>query len=63
MSYRQAKSSDLVDIHACAISQPALERFISPLRACLQGLRAVAHLGHVELAADNCLLCATYNRW
>ncbi|MGL9723237.1 23S rRNA (uracil(1939)-C(5))-methyltransferase RlmD [Sodalis sp. (in: enterobacteria)] len=54
MGYRQAKSSDLVDIHACPILRPALERLIAPLRACLQGLRAVAQLGHVELAAaDN----------
>lgn len=54
MGYRQAKSSDLVDIHVCPILRPALERLIAPLRACLQGLRAVAQLGYVELAAaDN----------
>ncbi|BAE73784.1 23S rRNA (uracil(1939)-C(5))-methyltransferase RlmD [Sodalis glossinidius str. 'morsitans'] len=54
MGYRQAKSSELVDIHACPILRPELEQLIAPLRACLEGLRAVAHLGHVELAAaDN----------
>ncbi len=45
---------ELVDIHACPILRPVLEQLIAPLRACLEGLRAVAHLGHVELAAaDN----------
>ncbi|RLR17229.1 hypothetical protein D8L93_11125 [Sodalis-like symbiont of Bactericera trigonica] len=37
--------------------RPELELLIAPLRACLTGLRALAHIGHVELAAaDNCPL-------
>ena len=54
MGYRQAKSSEVVDIRACPILQPALERLLAPLKHCLASLRAVNRLGHAELVlADN----------
>ncbi|WP_413725438.1 23S rRNA (uracil(1939)-C(5))-methyltransferase RlmD [Sodalis sp. RH16] len=54
MGYRQAKSSEVVDIRACPILQPALEALLAPLKRCLQTLNGVKRLGHVELVlADN----------
>ncbi|WP_413739246.1 23S rRNA (uracil(1939)-C(5))-methyltransferase RlmD [Sodalis sp. RH21] len=54
MGYRQAKSSDVVDIACCPILRSALEQLLAPLKACLAGLAAVKRLGHVELVlADN----------
>lgn len=49
VGYRQAKSSDVVDVHACPILHPDLERLLVPLKACLASLQAVKNLGHVEL--------------
>ncbi|MBJ7223654.1 MULTISPECIES: 23S rRNA (uracil(1939)-C(5))-methyltransferase RlmD [unclassified Brenneria] len=54
MGYRQAGSHDLVDVRACPILRPELEKLLTPLRDCLSRLQAVKRLGHVELVqADN----------
>ncbi|XBS70599.1 23S rRNA (uracil(1939)-C(5))-methyltransferase RlmD [Acerihabitans sp. KWT182] len=54
MGYRQEKSSDVVDVRACPVLRPALEALLAPLKSCLQELKAVKRLGHVELVlADN----------
>ncbi|NDL61219.1 23S rRNA (uracil(1939)-C(5))-methyltransferase RlmD [Acerihabitans arboris] len=54
MGYRQARSSDVVDITRCPILAGGLEQLLAPLKELLAGLRAVKRLGHVELVmADN----------
>ncbi|MEA9391855.1 23S rRNA (uracil(1939)-C(5))-methyltransferase RlmD [Acerihabitans sp. TG2] len=54
MGYRQAKSSEVVDITCCPILRTELEQLLVPLKNCLSGLAAVKRLGHVELVmADN----------
>lgn len=54
MGYRQAKSSDVVDINRCPILKSGLEQLLAPLKAVLSRLKAVKRLGHVELVmADN----------
>ncbi len=54
MGFRQAASSDIVDVKQCPILVPHLEALLPPVRACLSGLDGVRHLGHVELVlADN----------
>ncbi|WP_413727127.1 23S rRNA (uracil(1939)-C(5))-methyltransferase RlmD [Sodalis sp. RH19] len=54
MGYRQAKSSDVVDITHCPILIPGLEQLLAPLKAALAQLKAAKRLGHVELVmADN----------
>ncbi|EHD20295.1 MULTISPECIES: 23S rRNA (uracil(1939)-C(5))-methyltransferase RlmD [Brenneria] len=54
MGYRRAGSHELVDIRACPILRPELEKLLAPLRDCLSRLQAVKRLGHVELVqADN----------
>ncbi len=54
MGYHQEKSSEVVDIQACPILRPGLEELLLPLKHCLQTLKAVKRLGHVELVlADN----------
>ncbi len=54
MGYRQANSTELVDIRICPILRPELSELLVPLRECLQGLQAVKRLGHLELVlADN----------
>ncbi|HEY0211191.1 23S rRNA (uracil(1939)-C(5))-methyltransferase RlmD [Acerihabitans sp.] len=54
MGYRQAKSSDVVDISHCPILRAGLEQLLAPLKTVLARLKAVKRLGHVELVmADN----------
>lgn len=54
MGFRQAASSELVNISQCPILKPELNALIQPLHQCLNSLQAVRRLGHVELVlADN----------
>ncbi|WP_445496941.1 23S rRNA (uracil(1939)-C(5))-methyltransferase RlmD [Photorhabdus sp. SF281] len=54
MGFRQNQSNELVAIKTCPVLQPELERLLQPLSQCLNDLKAVKRLGHVELVlADN----------
>ncbi|WP_350305209.1 23S rRNA (uracil(1939)-C(5))-methyltransferase RlmD [Photorhabdus viridis] len=54
MGFRQNQSNELVAIKTCPVLQPELERLLRPLSQCLNDLKAVKRLGHVELVlADN----------
>ncbi|HDS9358429.1 TPA: 23S rRNA (uracil(1939)-C(5))-methyltransferase RlmD [Enterobacter chengduensis] len=53
MGFRQAGSSDIVDITQCPILVPRLEALLPDVRACLASLEGVRHLGHVELVLAN----------
>lgn len=54
MGFRAKASKQLVEINQCPILEPALEKLLIPLSACLQSLSTASTLGHVELiAADN----------
>lgn len=49
MGFRKAGSSDIVDVKQCPILVPQLEALLPKVRACLDSLQAMRHLGHVEL--------------
>lgn len=54
MGFRQASSSDVVDVVQCPVLVPALEALLPAVRECLSSLKSVRQLGHVELVqADN----------
>ncbi len=53
MGFRQAGSSDIVDITQCPILVPRLEALLPDVRTCLASLEGVRHLGHVELVLAN----------
>ncbi|NIF23255.1 23S rRNA (uracil(1939)-C(5))-methyltransferase RlmD [Candidatus Pantoea multigeneris] len=54
MGFRQEASNDLVQVQRCPVLVPELEALLVPLHHCLQSLRAVKRLGHVELVlAEN----------
>ncbi|TDT60852.1 23S rRNA (uracil1939-C5)-methyltransferase [Enterobacter sp. AG5470] len=54
MGFRKAGDNDIVSITRCPVLVHRLEALLSPLRECLAQLKAVRHLGHVELVdADN----------
>ena len=54
MGFRKANTSDIINISRCPVLVPRLEALLAPLHACLASLKAVRHLGHVELVlADN----------
>ncbi len=54
MGFRKAGDSDIVAITRCPVLVHRLEALLTPLRECLAQLKAVRHLGHVELVdADN----------
>ncbi|PHM70142.1 23S rRNA (uracil(1939)-C(5))-methyltransferase RlmD [Xenorhabdus sp. KJ12.1] len=54
MGFRQSQTNDLVDIGHCPVMHPELEKLLQPLSLCLNSLKVVKRLGHVELVlADN----------
>ncbi|MER2470924.1 23S rRNA (uracil(1939)-C(5))-methyltransferase RlmD [Photorhabdus laumondii] len=54
MGFRQNQSNELVAIKECPVLRPELEQLLQPLSQCLNSLKAVKRLGHVELVlADN----------
>ncbi|MCA6221691.1 23S rRNA (uracil(1939)-C(5))-methyltransferase RlmD [Photorhabdus antumapuensis] len=54
MGFRQNQSNELVAIKECPVLRPELEQLLQPLSQCLNNLKAVKRLGHVELVlADN----------
>ncbi|MBS9433607.1 23S rRNA (uracil(1939)-C(5))-methyltransferase RlmD [Photorhabdus hainanensis] len=54
MGFRQNQSNELVAIKECPVLRPELEQLLLPLSQCLNNLKAVKRLGHVELVlADN----------
>ncbi|WP_387489679.1 23S rRNA (uracil(1939)-C(5))-methyltransferase RlmD [Photorhabdus sp. RM96S] len=54
MGFRQNQSNELVAIKECPVLRPELEQLLRPLSQCLNNLKAVKRLGHVELVlADN----------
>ncbi|MGL4726578.1 MAG: 23S rRNA (uracil(1939)-C(5))-methyltransferase RlmD [Scandinavium sp.] len=54
MGFRQAGSSDIVEVTQCPVLVPTLETLIPAVRDCLSSLKGARHLGHVELVqADN----------
>lgn len=54
MGFRKANASDIINVSRCPVLVPRLEALLTPLHACLASLKAVRHLGHVELVlADN----------
>ncbi|MCC8464022.1 23S rRNA (uracil(1939)-C(5))-methyltransferase RlmD [Photorhabdus bodei] len=54
MGFRQNQSNELVAIKECPVLRPELEQLLRPLSQCLNNLKAVRRLGHVELVlADN----------
>ena len=54
MGFRKANASDIINVSRCPVLVPRLEALLAPLHACLASLKAVRHLGHVELVlADN----------
>ncbi|MDR0219601.1 MAG: 23S rRNA (uracil(1939)-C(5))-methyltransferase RlmD [Enterobacteriaceae bacterium] len=54
MGFRQSQTNDLVDVKQCPVMRPELEKLLQPLSQCLNNLKAVKRLGHIELVlADN----------
>ncbi|MGL4857953.1 23S rRNA (uracil(1939)-C(5))-methyltransferase RlmD [Plesiomonas sp.] len=54
LGFRRANAKTLVDIQQCPVLQPQLSALIPPLKQCLQALKGVISLGHIELVgADN----------
>jgi 23S rRNA (uracil1939-C5)-methyltransferase len=54
MGFRKANASDIINVSRCPVLVPRLEALLAPLHTCLASLKAVRHLGHVELVlADN----------
>lgn len=53
MGFRQASSSEIVDIRQCPVLVPHLEALLPGLHTCLAALEGVRHLGHVELVQAN----------
>ncbi|WP_275260768.1 23S rRNA (uracil(1939)-C(5))-methyltransferase RlmD [Citrobacter portucalensis] len=49
MGFRKSGSSDIIDVKQCPILVPQLEALLPHLRACLESLQGLRHLGHVEL--------------
>lgn len=49
MGFRQSGSSDIIDVKQCPILVPQLEALLPDIRACLESLQGLRHLGHVEL--------------
>ncbi|WP_410752063.1 23S rRNA (uracil(1939)-C(5))-methyltransferase RlmD [Citrobacter sp. U14242] len=49
MGFRKSGSSDIIDVKQCPILVPQLEALLPEIRACLQSLQGLRHLGHVEL--------------
>ncbi|MDU5715117.1 MAG: 23S rRNA (uracil(1939)-C(5))-methyltransferase RlmD [Citrobacter freundii] len=52
MGFRKSGSSDIIDVKQCPVLVPQLEALLPHLRACLESLQGLRHLGHVELVAD-----------
>ena len=54
MGFRKVNSSEIINVTRCPVLVPHLEALLPALRECLAELKAVRHLGHVELVlADN----------
>lgn len=49
IGFRKSGSSDIIDVKQCPILVPQLEALLPEIRACLQSLQGLRHLGHVEL--------------
>ena len=49
MGFRKSGSSDIIDVKQCPILVPQLEALLPHIRACLESLQGLRHLGHVEL--------------
>ena len=49
MGFRKSASSDIIDVKQCPILVPQLEVLLPHIRACLESLQGLRHLGHVEL--------------
>ncbi|MFP2826221.1 23S rRNA (uracil(1939)-C(5))-methyltransferase RlmD [Citrobacter braakii] len=49
MGFRKSASSDIIDVKQCPILVPQLEALLPHIRACLESLQGLRHLGHVEL--------------
>ncbi|MEG0100487.1 MAG: 23S rRNA (uracil(1939)-C(5))-methyltransferase RlmD, partial [Citrobacter sp.] len=49
MGFRQSGSSDIIDVKQCPILVPQLEALLPHIRACLESLQGLRHLGHIEL--------------
>lgn len=49
MGFRKSVSSDIIDVKQCPILVPQLEALLPHIRACLESLQGLRHLGHVEL--------------
>lgn len=49
MGFRKAGDSDIVNVTRCPVLVHRLDALLPALRDCLAGLKAVRHLGHVEL--------------
>ncbi|MBD5700064.1 23S rRNA (uracil(1939)-C(5))-methyltransferase RlmD, partial [Citrobacter freundii] len=49
MGFRKSGSSDIIDVKQCPVLVPQLEALLPHLRACLESLQGLRHLGHVEL--------------
>ncbi|HCB1522393.1 TPA: 23S rRNA (uracil(1939)-C(5))-methyltransferase RlmD [Citrobacter braakii] len=47
--FRKSASSDIIDVKQCPILVPQLEALLPHIRACLESLQGLRHLGHVEL--------------
>ncbi|MBD2813929.1 23S rRNA (uracil(1939)-C(5))-methyltransferase RlmD [Xenorhabdus sp. Flor] len=53
MGFRQSQTNDLVDVKHCPVMHSELEKLLQPLSQCLNSLKAVKRLGHVELVLAN----------
>ena len=49
MGFRKSGSSDIIDVKQCPVLVPQLEALLPDIRACLESLQGLRHLGHVEL--------------
>lgn len=49
MGFRKSGSSDIIDVKQCPVLVPRLEALLPHIRACLESLQGLRHLGHVEL--------------
>lgn len=49
MGFRKSGSNDIIDVKQCPVLAPQLEALLPHIRACLESLQGLRHLGHVEL--------------
>lgn len=49
MGFRKSGSNDIIDVKQCPVLVPQLEALLPHIRACLESLQGLRHLGHVEL--------------